>query len=228
MIDPAIIAQAYEDDPESAAAECGAEFRSDIAAFVTREVIDNCTEAGRFELPPLPGVTYCAFTDPSGGSADAMTLAIAHAGSDERAILDAVREVRPPFSPESVVRDFAQLLRSYRVSRVVGDRYAGEWPRERFREHGIAYDLSDRPKSDLYRDVLPMLNSGKVELLDLPRLASQLCGLERRTARSGRDSIDHAPGGHDDIANAVAGAVLAAKLPVQKPAYAMSLNWMSR
>jgi hypothetical protein len=29
--------------------------------------------------------------------------------------------------------------------------------------------------------------------------------LERRTARSGKDSIDHAPNGHDDVANAVAG-----------------------
>jgi hypothetical protein len=43
-------------------------------------------------------------------------------------------------------------------------------------------------------------------LLDHPRLVTQLCGLERRTARGGRDSIDHAPGGHDDLANAVAGA----------------------
>ena len=38
------------------------------------------------------------------------------------------------------------------------------------------------------------------------RLVNQLCGLERRTARSGKDSIDHAPGGHDDLANSVAGA----------------------
>jgi hypothetical protein len=30
--------------------------------------------------------------------------------------------------------------------------------------------------------------------------------LERRTARGGRDTIDHPPGGHDDVANAVAGA----------------------
>jgi hypothetical protein len=92
---------------------------------------------------------------------------------------------------------------------VTGDRYAGEWPRERFREHGITYELSDRPKSDLYRDVLPSLNSGKVELLDLPRLAGQFCNLERRTARGGRDAIDHAPGAHDDLANAAAGALLA-------------------
>jgi hypothetical protein len=30
----------------------------------------------------------------------------------------------------------------------------------------------------------------------------------RRTARGGRDSIDHAPGAHDDVANAVAGALV--------------------
>jgi hypothetical protein len=55
-----------------------------------------------------------------------------------------------------------------------------------------------------------LLNSGRTELLDLPRLGTQLVGLERRTARSGKDSIDHAPGAHDDIANAVSGALLQA------------------
>jgi hypothetical protein len=38
----------------------------------------------------------------------------------------------------------------------------------------------------------------------------QLTSLERRTSRGGRDSIDHAPGAHDDIANAVAGALVQA------------------
>jgi hypothetical protein len=53
---------------------------------------------------------------------------------------------------------------------------------------------------------LPLLDSNRIELLDHPRLVAQLCGLERRTARGGRDSIDHASSGHDDLANAVAGA----------------------
>ena len=55
-----------------------------------------------------------------------------------------------------------------------------------------------------------MINSGQVELLDHPRLFAQLCRLERRTARSGRDTIDHAPGAHDDLANAAAGALVIA------------------
>jgi hypothetical protein len=208
-IDTAIIAEAYEDDPASAAAEYGAEFRDDIAEFVPRNVIDACTVRGRFELPPINGVHYTAFVDPSGGTADSMTLAIAHA-EREIGVLDVMREMRPPFSPEAVVAEFAALLRYFHISRITGDRYAGEWPRERFREHRIEYEPSDRPKSEIYRDTLPLLNSGKVELLDLPRLATQFVGLERRTARGGRDSIDHAPGAHDDMANAAAGALLIA------------------
>ena len=72
--------------------------------------------------------------------------------------------------------------------------------------HGIRCEQSAEPKSSLYTNLLPFLNSNRIELLDHPRLVAQLCGLERRTARGGRDSIDHAPGGHDDLANAVAGA----------------------
>jgi hypothetical protein len=55
-------------------------------------------------------------------------------------------------------------------------------------------------------DLLPLVNSRRIDLLDNQKLISQLCGLERRTARGGRDSIDHGPGQHDDVANAVAGA----------------------
>jgi hypothetical protein len=51
------------------------------------------------------------------------------------------------------------------------------------------------------------LNAHRAELLDVPRLSAQLCALERRTARGGRDTIDHPPGTHDDLANAVGGVI---------------------
>jgi hypothetical protein len=38
-------------------------------------------------------------------------------------------------------------------------------------------------------------------------LAPQLCTLVRRTARGGKDSIDHPPMGHNDVANSVAGVL---------------------
>ncbi len=117
-------------------------------------------------------------------------------------------EVRPPFSPDDVVQDFTELLKTYGIISVVGDRYAGEWPRERFRVHGIEYEPSALTKSDIYRELVAPVNSGRVALLDLPVLHVQLVGLERRVARGGRDSIDHGPGGRDDVANAAAGALV--------------------
>jgi hypothetical protein len=187
-----------------------AQFRTDIESFVNREAVEACVALDIRERAPQSGVRYSGFVDPSGGSQDSFTLAVAHRDSDAAAVLDAVREVRPPFSPEAVVAEFAATLKRYRVTKVSGDRYAGEWPREQFRKFGITYEVAAKPKSDLFRDLLPMLNSRKVELLDHPKLIAQLSGLERRTARSGRDSIDHAPGAHDDVANAAAGALLSA------------------
>lgn len=204
-----IIDEALERDPARASAEYLAEFRTDIESFVSRDVVEAAVIASRWELPPGSKAYYVGFIDPSGGSADSMTLAIAHR-ENERCILDAVREWRPPFSPDGVVSEAASLLRSYNLHSVVGDRYGGEWPRERFREHGITYEPSEPSKSDIYREFLPVMNAGRAELLDHPRLVAQLCSLERRVARSGKDSIDHGPGGHDDVANAAAGALVLA------------------
>ena len=199
-----VIDRATEEDPEAAAAEYMAEFRGDLEIFVSREAIEACVATGVTVRSPLASVAYRGFVDPSGGSSDAMTLAIAHI-EERRVVLDCVLERRAPFSPEAAVAEFAGTLRAYRCSVVTGDRYAGEWPRERFQVHGIRYEPAELNRSELYLAFLPILNSGRLELLDHPRMVSQFCGLERRTSRGGRDTVDHAPGAHDDLANAVAG-----------------------
>jgi hypothetical protein len=153
-----------------------------------------------------------------------MTLAIGHQ-EDNVAVLDALRERRPPFSPEDVVLEFSAILKSYHISSVTGDRYGGDWPRDRFREHGITYETAAKQKSDLYRDLLPAINSRMVDLLEDARLLAQIVGLERRTARGGRDSIDHAPVAHDDLANSVAGVVAA--LASSAHGYDSSMDWVS-
>ena len=89
--------------------------------------------------------------------------------------------------------------------------YGGEWPREQFRKHrGSNYEPADSSKSEIYVDLLPLINSEAIDLLDHERLLLQLTSLERRTSRAGKDSIDHPPGAHDDVANAVAGALVTA------------------
>jgi hypothetical protein len=206
------IDEAIARDPAAAAAEYLAEFRTDVESFVSLDAVRACITPGVGERPHQPQWRYVAFCDPSGGSADSMTLAIAHK-EGSTAILDVVREAATPFSPEAIVEEFSDLMRNYRITRVVGDRYGGDWPREQFRKNGINYQPSERAKSQLYVDLLPLINSRAVDLLDHDRVVLQLVGLERRTGRGGRDSIDHGPGGHDDLSNAVAGALtLAAAL----------------
>ena len=205
--DGEVISEAYESDPEAASAEYGAEFRSDLESLLSLEAIKPCIVDGVRERPPERQHRYVGFCDPSGGSADSMTLAVAHREQDT-VILDLVREIKPPFSPEAVVAEFAEVLKTYRLSTVSGDRYAGEWVREHFTRKGIFYQYSEKPKSAIYLDMLPLINSRGVDLLDNERLVRQLVSLERRTGRStGRDIIDHPPNQHDDVANAVAGAV---------------------
>lgn len=203
------IEREYERDPALAKAEYGAEFRTDIEAFLAWEAVESCVVPHRQALPPVPGVRYFGFVDPSGGSSDSMTLGIAH-HDGRRAVLDLLEEKIPPFGPESVVREFAATLKRYGIHAVKGDRYGGEWPREQFQKQGITYHCSELNRSELYLELLPMITSEQVELLDNKRLLSQLMSLERRTSRLGRDSIDHPSAGHDDVANAAAGALVEA------------------
>jgi hypothetical protein len=114
-----------------------------------------------------------------------------------------------------VVAEAAALLQTYRVTEVTGDRYSAEFVVEAFRAHGIRYSAAELDRSALYLELLPRVNAGQVDLLDCPDLLRELRGLERRRGGTGRDRVDHGPGGHDDLANAAAGALvsLAQALP---------------
>jgi hypothetical protein len=214
-----VIDRALEKDRARASAEYLAEFRTDVEGFVSLEVVETCV-GSYHELGPRSDTTYRAFVDPSGGSEDSMTLAIAHKTPkpEEQIVIDALREARPPFSPEAVVDDFAALCKLYRINKVIGDHFGGEFVKEPFRKQGISYQIAKQPKSDLYRDLLPLLNSGRIMLPKHDRTIGQIVGLERRVTRAGKDSIDHGPHGHDDLANAVAGAADATRVPYYDPA----------
>ncbi|WP_206519431.1 terminase family protein [Mesorhizobium sp. M2C.T.Ca.TU.002.02.1.1] len=215
-IDQSLIDEAMAEDPIAAQAEYFAEFRSDVEGFVSKEALDAVTISVR-ERPYQPGTRYFAFTDPSGGKEDSFTLAIAHK-EGETVCLDVIREFIPPFNPEFVCEQYANTMKTYGVTKCQGDHYAGVWPVEQFRKFGITYHQAARPKSELYQRLLPLINSGQVELLTHDRLLRQLQNLERRTTRSGKDSIDHPANSHDDVANAVAGVIALASDAMKKRA----------
>jgi hypothetical protein len=197
-------------DAMSAGAEYYSQWLSHVSAAYLDDIINSNICRDRKALPPAYGMNYCGFVDSSGGQHDSMVLAIGHKEKD-RVVLDRLVVAKAPFSPDAVTAEFAQVLSSYRVNTVIGDRYASQWVVSAFSKHGITYRPSELTKSELYSELTPLLSGGLVELLDDSRLLLELRQLERRPGRNGRgDIIDHRPGGKDDIANAAAGCLVGA------------------
>jgi hypothetical protein len=220
----AVVQRAIDEDPVAASVEyCTSPglFREDIEGFVTRAAVEALVCPGREELPPRKGVRYEAFCDMSGGRHDDAALAIGHR-EDRVVVLDCLERWKAPHVPEQVVADMADVLARWGCDRCESDAYSAEWSKTAFARHGIklyrastsvwnegasAKNKVAKPKSVLYAELLPRLHSGELELLDNETLVVQLSSLQRRTRSGGRDSIDHPPGGHDDLANCVAGVV---------------------
>ncbi len=207
-----VVDEAMAEDPQAAKSEYGGEFRDDVAAFITREVVENLVAAGCQERLPRPRTAYVAFADLSGGRADDAALGIAHTDG-RKVILDYVRRWKPPFDPRAVIEAMAEELRRYDIKRVTGDNYAAQFVAGAFEGSGIRYTKAELPKSALYIELLPRLCSEEISLLDNPLLVDQIVGLERRTRAGGKDIIDHPQNGHDDLANVVAGVAQVAVSP---------------
>ena len=195
-----------QDDPDAYRSEVLGEFRAGLAMLLDTDAIADCVSEGVRERAPSDGVSYQAFADPSGGRRDAFTVGIGHRDGDV-AVLDVLRAWPAPFNPSSVIAEAAELLKSYRVRRVTSDAYAAEFVVESLRHQEIAFDASTRNRSEIYLDVLPLINAQRVQLLDEPELLRELRGLERRRGSGGRDRVDHTPGAHDDRANSAAGVL---------------------
>ena len=214
-LDKSFIEAAYQDDAESARAEWGGEFRQDVSAYLTDDIIDRALCSGERSRPRLPEFEYCGFVDAAGGVAggDSMTCAIAHQAAGGRLFVDQLVAIDPPFETEDAVARCALALKAFGIVSVKADKYAGLWPAQSFLKHGISLVPSELDKSAIYRETAPLFISGLVSLVDDVRLEVELRQLERTPRSGGRgDAIDHPPGrgSHDDRINAVSGALIAA------------------
>jgi len=202
-----VIDRALQEDRAAARSEFLAEFREDIAEFLPRSLVESLVVENRKELVPHVARRYFAFCDLSGGRSDAAALAIAHRDGT-KIVLDKVAHYKAPFNPYEIVREMARELKRFNLARLAADNYAAEFVVSAFRGEGVMCVKATKPKSELYLELLPVMCSGQIELLDNEVLIDQLSNLERRTRSGGRDSVDHPPGAHDDLANAVAGVAV--------------------
>jgi hypothetical protein len=208
-IDKDRIAREYALDAEGAQSEWGGKFRAPVSLYLPRNLIEAAVEKGVGFRPRLPGVQYLAFTDiASGTGSDSSTMCIGHSSRDgtrDILIVDAIWEARPPFNALDVVKGHAEALRSWGLSRVMGDDYGAGLVRNMYSREGIAYQSCPLTASELYLHSLAAWTSGIVSMLDNKRAIEQLAGLRRKIGQGGKESIIHLGRSHDDIANSIAG-----------------------
>ena len=213
LLDEAAVEEAMRDDPAAA--------QSRVPRPVPRrpaELPRRC-DGGRRDHPESAHAAAgrrCSLQGilrPEGGRHDSFTLGISHSartasGAPDRLVLDALHVVAPPFEPEATVRGMAEVLGHYGLREVHGDQYAGEWVPSMFRKYGVRYVASELSRSEIYLEALPLFSQGRIELLDIPLLRTQLLLLERRVRAGSRaDIVDHPRGAHDDLANSACGAL---------------------
>jgi hypothetical protein len=216
-LDAALIEAHRAADPEASLAEWDAQFRSDLVAFLSEDLIELATDYARPpELPPQQGLEYKSFADPSGGRHDSFTICVGHKDSSDRFVCDVLRGKEPPFDPQEVTREYAALAREYRCSRIYGDNFSADWVVSAFAECDVSYLRMEKNKSEIYLEGLPFFSRGLVMLPEHRRLGRELRLLERHVSRAGRDRVDHGRNGSDDYCNVVFGCL---HLVVQRPSY---------
>jgi hypothetical protein len=215
-----VIDDALAEDPAAARSEYLAEWRTDIAAFVSRELVESLVIPNRGNLPPRQGIKYAAFADLSGGRNDSASISI---GSKQghTVVIDYLEEFKSPHDPYGIIARMTAIIRSYGLTKATGDAYSAEFSRQAFSSHGIVYENFStshwksgagaktkiaKPRSILYSELLPLMTASEIQLPDNDTLVTQLSSLERKTRSGGRDQIDHPPRNfHDDLSNVVAG-----------------------
>jgi hypothetical protein len=106
------------------------------------------------------------------------------------------------------------------VGVVVSDRFSKDFVTEGLRVHRLGHRTTEFDRSSAYLAALPWLTGARVELPDNPRLLAQFCNLQRRTAGSGKDSVDHPRAAHDDLSNVAALCIATlAKHDPNRPAF---------
>lgn len=194
-------------DKKSFSSEYNAEFREDLETFLGETDLMDVTDEGKIVIPHDPQYRYLAFVDPSGGKRDSYTLAIGHV-EEEIFVLDLLKEVQAPFDPQMATEKFCYYIKSFKIHRVFGDRFGGNWVSNSYRKHGLVYEAISQSKSELYLTFQALVRMKKVRILDDERLRLQLQSLEVRTRSGGLDSVDHPDGFFDDYANACAGCLV--------------------
>ena len=130
-----------------------------LLPWLSRELLDAAVDRGVFVRAPASDINYIA----------------------GKIVLDVLYERRSPFNPSEAVAEIVALMRQYRCTKIVGDKYGAQWTVEAFARAGARYEPSELDRSAICMNCLPIFTSGRARLLDNQKMVSQFAALKRRT-----------------------------------------------
>ncbi len=132
LLSKELIENELEADPAAARAEWLSIFRDDVSSFLGIDLLRSAIVEGRPGRHSSPEGRRGRGIHRSDRGAARFTISAAVASIDAagRVTINAIREAKPPFSPEQVTTEFAQFFKTYGINEVVSDRWGGAWVEE--------------------------------------------------------------------------------------------------
>lgn len=210
--------------PDVFDAEVLGRFRAGASALFDVAALDSVIATGRKDLAPA-SCPPCEFAfDPSGGKHDRAALVGGFRDrTSGRLVIACVRAWDAPHNPATIAAEACNVARSYGAHRLHLDRYSGDTIAGLIRAEGLTAETTGRTSSELLMDLVPVVQSGTIELPDpacsdrARELIEELRSVERRPGgERDRAEIPRGSGrrGHGDVA--VATAMLAHVLPKKR------------
>jgi hypothetical protein len=240
-----LLAREQKRDPHGFSQYYEATFGISERSFLDAVWIANAVrEFDQLVYEPASGRTWGAACDWSGGSerGDSTAMAVGfreHVDGLDRIVVAKVQvwdlARGENWNPETIAEQMTAILKSYGLRNIWGDRYAAGFIRSAFERRGITYSnpvkrtlkgatdgwqqgkYLDEPldRSALYLTALPFFASGQIVIPNNVRLLKELGDLERKT--TGKETVDHPAGQHDDVANAVCACIAKLSFAVVEP-----------
>jgi len=206
------------EDPDAFIRESLCRFVSAISGFFSLELVDRATKGHGKErtrtqneaegLRPL----YVAAMDPAFRH-DSFAFSIFHTDTEGNVVQDVLKTWTPDskrgerLDPASIIAEIAHLTKEWNISVVYSDQYQLESLQQLALQHNFAImgnDFTGKSKAKMYGSLLNLMRTGKVQLLDLPVIHSQLSQLQKKMNALGNVQIAAPPGRHDDVASVIA------------------------
>jgi hypothetical protein len=212
-IDSAWLEERRAEDPDGFRREFLAEFSTAEGAYLDTADVIACQRRGTGNLPPVPGIKYVAFLDPA-YKGDAFAMVIGHLDEDKRIVIDGVWSWTRK-GHAAVMNAVKGICDAYKIHTLGSDQHGIIPITEDLGKLGIK--VVDKPwgnanKAAGWPMVLVATQTRNIELPDNDTLLQELAGIEARPTDGGSGTRFGAAGsGHDDIAMALLGVVMALK-----------------